>query len=181
MSTASQKKIQEIKTDLFSNDDALVARAISRCEEEGTSELVEPLIAFYASEAPPSLRARVGDLLGTLKVSAVEHYFISALENSAYKHVHKELVGFMWSTGLQPVEAVALLSRLAADGDYFLALECLTLLESIDDTIPEEQLLESIAIMHDTLNGMENSDRKRLLTEYLVALNNLRAFSDENF
>ena len=180
MTTAQQRKLDEIRTDLFSNEDALVAKAISRCEEEGSAPLVQPLIAFYASQAPEALRQRVGALLGSLKVSNIEEYFVAALANADFSHVHKDLIGFMWSTGLQPVSAVAFITKLAAAGDYFLTLECLTLLESIEDTISEDQLLESIEMMHATLNSMENADHRRLMAEYLVVLNRLRAQEDFN-
>ena len=178
MSTAQQRKLQEIQNDLFSGNDALCARAISRCEEEGTAAMVEPLIAFYASEAPTHLRQKVAELLGTLKVSGSEQYFLRALENRTFAHVRKDLIGFMWSTGLQPVDAVALISQLAAEGDYPLILECLTLIESIEDAIPEDQLLEGIALVHTRLNEMEQGDLSRLLGEYLVVLNRLRAMAE---
>lgn len=178
MSTAQQRKLQEIQNDLFSGDDALCAKAISRCEEEGTAAMVEPLIAFYASHAPQHLRVKVGELLGTLKVSGSESYFLQALENKSFAHIRKDLIGFMWSTGLQPVEAVARISQLASEGDYPLILECLTLLENIEDAIPEDQLLESIAIVHARLNEIEQGDLRRLLAEYLVVLNRLRAMAE---
>jgi len=180
MSTAQQRKLDAIRNDLFSGDDILVAKAISLCEEEGSSALVEPLLAFYASNAPESLRMRVADMLGSLKVSNVETYFLQALANPQWKHTHKDLVGFMWSTGLQPVDAVSQISELAASGDYALTFECLTLLESIEDPIPEEQLLESIAVIHKSISDTSNSDYKRLLNEYMNVLNYQRAQSDLN-
>lgn len=178
MSTSQQRKLEEIRNDLFSGNDALVAKAISRCEEEGTAPLVEPLLAFYASAAPEVLRARVATLLGSLKVSNVESYFLQALANRNWKHIHKDVVGFMWNTGLQPVDAIALISEQAASGDYALTLECLTLLESIEDPISEEQLLESISIIHKAISETDDSDFKKLLNEYMHVLNYQRAQSD---
>jgi len=180
MSTAQQRKLDAIRNDLFSDDDVLVAKAISRCEEEGSAPLVEPLLAFYASKAPESLRTRVAVMLGSLKVSNVETYFLQALANSQWKHIHKDIVGFMWNTGLQPVDAVSQLSELAASGDYALTVECLTLLESIEDPIPEEQLLESIAIVHKATSEASDADFKKLLNEYMNVLNFQRAQTDLN-
>jgi hypothetical protein len=180
MATTQQRKLEEIRTDLFSGNDALVAKAITRCEEEGSAPLVEPLLAFYASGAPELLRARVAALLGSLKVSNVDSYFLQALSNRNWKHIHKDVVGFMWNTGLQPVNAVAQITELAASGDYALTLECLTLIESIEDPIPEEQILESIAIVHRTLSESGDDDHKKLLKEYMEVLNFQRAQSDLN-
>ena len=180
MATTQQRKLEEIRTDLFSGNDALVAKAITRCEEEGTAPLVEPLLAFYASGAPEVLRGRVAALLGSLKVSNVDPYFLQALSNRNWKHIHKDVVGFMWNTGLQPVNAVAQITELAASGDYALTLECLTLIESIEDPIPEEQILESIAIVHRTLSESGDDHHKKLLKEYMQVLNFQRAQSDLN-
>ena len=180
MSTAQQRKLDAIRNDLFSGDDILVAKAIGLCEEEGSAALVEPLLAFYASNAPESLRMRVAEMLGSLKVSNVETYFLQALANPQWKHTHKDIVGFMWSTGLQPVDAVSQISDLAASGDYALTFECLTLLESLEDPIPEEQLLESIAVIHKAISDASNNDFKRLLNEYMNVLNYQRAQSDLN-
>jgi len=69
---------------------------------------------------------------------------------------------------------------LAAAGDYALALECLTLLESIEDPIPEEQLLESIAVVHKASSESVDADFKKLLNEYMNVLNFHRAQTDLN-
>jgi hypothetical protein len=180
MSTKQQRKLDDIRSDLFSGNDTQVAKAISRCEEEGSAPLVEPLLAFYASSAPETLRTRVAAMLASLKVSNVEPYFLQALSNATWKHIHKDIVGFMWNTGLQPVEAVAQITELAASGDYSLTLECLTLLESIEDPIPEEQILESIAIVHRALSESSDADFKKLMNEYMNVLNFQRAQSDIN-
>lgn len=180
MSTAQQRKFESIRNDLFSGDDTLSAKAISRCEEEGTAPLVEPLLAFYASNAPQQLRLRVAAMLGSLKVSNVEDYFLRALANPEWKHIRKDIVGFMWNTGLQPIDAVCRISELASSGDYALTVECLTLLESIEDPIPEEQLLESIAIVHKAVSETPEGDFKKLLNEYLNVLNYQRAQTDLN-
>jgi len=178
MSTAQQRKLDSIRNDLFSGDDVLVAKAIARCEEEGAAPIVEPLLAFYASDAPTSLKTRVADMLGSLKVSNVDSYFLQALANHEWRHIHKDVVGFMWSTGVQPVDAVGHISELAASGDYALTLECLTLLESIEDPIPEEQLLEGIAVVHRVLSECADNEYKKLLSEYMNVLNYQRSQSD---
>jgi HEAT repeat protein len=180
MSTAQQRRLEAIRNDLFSGDDTRVAKAISSCEVDGSPAMVEPLLAFYASNAPESLRSRVASMLGALKVSNVEIYFLQALSKAEWMHIRKDIIGFMWSTGLQPVDAVSQISELAALGDYALTLECLTLLESIEDPIPEEQLLESIAVVHKAISESAEGDFKKLLNEYMNVLNYQRAQSDLN-
>jgi hypothetical protein len=180
MSAAQQRRMEAIRSDLFSGDDARVAKAISSCEEDGSAPMVEPLIEFYASNAPDSMRNRVATMLGSLKVSNVEIYFLQALANAKWKHIRKDIIGFMWNTGLQPVDAVSQISELAASGDYALTLECLTLLESIEAPIPEEQILESIAVVHKATSESVDNDYRTLLNEYMNVLNYQRAQTDLN-
>ena len=180
MSIAQQRRLDAIRNDLFSGDDTRAAKAISTCEEDGSAPMVEPLLAFFASNASESLRTRVASMLGSLKVSNVEIYFLQALSKPEWNHIRKDVIGFMWNTGLQPVDAVSQISELAASGDYALALECLTLLESIEDPIPEEQLLESIAVVHKANSESVDADYKRLLNEYMNVLNFHRAQTDLN-
>jgi hypothetical protein len=54
------------------------------------------------------------------------------------------------------------------------------LLESLEDPIPEEQLLESIAVIHKAISDASNNDFKTLLNEYMNVLNYQRAQSDLN-
>jgi hypothetical protein len=180
MSTAQQRRLDAIRNDLFSGEEIRATKAISSCEDDGSAPMVELLLAFYASSASESLRVRVATMLGSLKVSNVEIYFLQALSNTEWKHIRKDVIGFMWNTGLQPVDAVGHISELAASGDYALTLECLTLLESIEDPIPEEQLLESIAVVHKANSESVDGDYKRLLNEYMNVLNFHRAQTDLN-
>lgn len=179
MTTASAKKASEdIKRDLFSGDDATVRRAIAKCREEGNSTVVEPLIAFYASEAPEPLRVEVAEMLSTLKVSKVESFFADALRNPAMAHIHKDLVTFMWNSDLNPAVIMPEITQLAVKGDYAATLECLTFLENAETTIPEDQLLDSITAVSQQLSKRNNTESDKLLAFFLENLNMRRAEAD---
>lgn len=167
---SDNKSTEALRRDLFSGDDALVRSAINKCREEGNASMVEPLIAFYASGAAADLRAEVGDMLSSLKVSGVDRYFIEALERPEWKHVRKDLVACMWNSGLQPVSDFQVITRLATDDDYALVLECLTLLDSLETHIPESVLLDSIGIMRSHLKDHKKSAAAPLQLDFLAAL-----------
>lgn len=179
MKSQSKNKItDEIRRDLFSPDEAVVQSALNRCREEGSAALVEPLIAFYASGPSPDLKEQVADMLGTLKVSQVEPYFISALRNNEMKEIWQDLVSFMWNSGLQPVNDLAVITTLALKGNYMLTLECLTLLESLDAEVPEEVILECITLMKTKSTSAVPDDVRKLLTAYLTLLEEMRIQND---
>lgn len=175
---SKQKITDEIRKNLFSSDETVVRKAIDQCREDGSAALVEPLIAYFASSAPDTLRSEVGSMLGTLKVTKVEPFFLTALENKDMAHIHKDLIGFMWSSGLNPGMGLSLITRHAINGDLATTLECLTLIENIEDELPEEAILESISLVRQSLPDVHDDGRRKLLTEYLRFLNLMRAESE---
>ncbi len=173
MSTSGKSRVQEeIKRDLFSGDDKVVMAAIHRAKEEGTSALVEPLIAVYASSNNAVILGEIGDMLSSLKVSNTEESFIMALENPDYKAIRKDLLGFIWNSGIQPVNAVALLSEIAVEGSFEEALECLTIVESLEEGVPEEQILEAGSLLRSFIGNHREDPKVHLLADLLVAIEN---------
>jgi hypothetical protein len=170
MSNTKQRVLDEIKRDLFSSDDAVVMHALHLCREEGNATLVEPLLALYAQSESPRVRTEVADMLNTLKVSGTESAFIAALMRRDWKAMHGEIVSFMWNSGLQPVEHMHIITQVALDGSFQDAFECLTLLESMEEIIPEEIVLECVSMVNEYVNQHPKSDKLPLLKQYMALL-----------
>ncbi len=179
MTTKKKDKIAgEIRSDLFSSDEAIVLRAIHRCRDEGNATLVEPLIAFYASDGNVDMKKEVGEMLSTLKVSNVEQYFLDALKNPDMKHIRRDIIMFMWSSDLRPVENLSQITSIALEGNLEETLECLTLLESLEMPVPEEIILENITLIKQNNNSNASPAVKNLIHTYLGVLENMRFQSD---
>lgn len=174
MGTVSKaKKTEELKKKLFSPDETAALAAIAEAREVGTLDLVAPLISLYASSDSDEIRKEVGEILGTIKVSGADEVFMEALANPVFSSYRKDIIQFIWSSGIQPVDEIANISRIAIDGSFEEALECITLLDSIETAIPEAVLLESITIVKQHLGQPSADDKKALMTEYLRALENM--------
>jgi hypothetical protein len=106
-------------------------------------------------------------MLSELKVSKVESAFVNALTNHKMKHIQKDILAFMWSSGVQAVNSVGTITKVAIDGDYEVALEALTFIESMDDDIPEEMILESTTDLKQYLGQAPKADKTTLLQELL--------------
>lgn len=168
--TTKSKITEEIKKDLFSGDDTTVMKAIHRCQEEGSSQLVEPLIAVFCTTKNLIIKSEIGEMLASLKVSGVDDIFIDALKNPAYSASKREILSFIWSSGLQPVSDVAFIVELAIDGTYEEAIECLTIIESMDDAIPESELLEGSSLARAFISSNKEDQKVGLIADLLVAL-----------
>ncbi len=179
MATAARNRlIEEVKRDLFSGNDVLVMKALNRSREKGTSEFVEPLISFFAVTPNETFKSEIADMLSTLKVTKIEPVFTQALANQSYKHIRKDLLAFMWSSGLQPVKSVKVITDMALEGPYEVTLEALTLLESIEDPIEEDQILDGVTRVKQAIGTTQENGIKTLLAEYLHVLES-RSESDD--
>lgn len=179
MITSKQKQLEEIKRDLFSGEDGVVLKALTKTRELGNAALVEPLLAVYLSTGSSIVREEAGDMLNTLKVSGTEEAFIHALLQPQWSGRRGEIVAFMWNSGVQPVDYFDVIARTAVEGSYTDALECLTLLENLDEEIPEEQLLESLAIVQQQLNDYPDDEKTPLLQAFARQLQIGNAFNQE--
>ena len=179
MATAAKNRmIEEVKRDLFSGNDVLVMKALNKCREKGTPELVEPLIALYSSTTNDTFRSEIADMLSTLKVSKIEPVFTQALSSQSYTHIRKDLLEFMWSSGLQPVNSVSVITDMALAGPYEVTFEALTLLESIEDPIDEDQILDGVTRLKQAIGSPNENNLKTLWSEYLRVLES-RSESDD--
>lgn len=173
MSTNAQNKIiEEIRKDLFSGDDLTVMKAVLRCKEEGTAALVQPLIAIFCTSKNVHIQAEIYDMLSSLKVSGSESDFLEALVNPTYKGARKDLLTCIWSANLQPVDGVILLTEIAVEGSFEEAVECLTIIENLEDEVAEGDLLEASSIARTFITTNPDDPKVSLIADLLVALEN---------
>lgn len=179
MNTAAQKKkIEEVKKDLFSGDDSLVQKAINYCREEGTAELVEPLITVFATTKNLHVKQEVGEMLSELKVSNVEDVFMEAIQNPKYIHSRKQLLFFVWSSGIQPTNYIVPLTEIAINGTYEEAIECLTIIESLEDEIPESDILEASTLARAYISSNGFDEKRFLIADILIAIEGRQELDD---
>jgi hypothetical protein len=174
MATPQTKKIEKLRADFFSADEKVVLEALSQCRNEGNQSLIEPLILLYSRTDSDLIRHEAGDILGSIKISEAEEAFMNAVMNPALRSVRRDLLAFMWNSGLQPVGWLTEITRIALGGSTEELIECITLIESTDDAFPEEQILESIHLVREHLNRSNADDRTNLVAAYMGVLERLQ-------
>lgn len=171
MSSSSKNKlVEEIKNDLFSGDDVVVMKAVLKCKDQDSTALVEPLITVYASTSMPEIKREVSDLLNNIKVPNAEQAFLKALANKQNAKIRKDILSFIWNSGIQPAEQIVELTEIAIDGTFEEALECLTIIENIDDQVPEEKILESASVLRSAISSNPQDPKTALLADILITL-----------
>jgi hypothetical protein len=175
MSVKDKKRTEEIKSLLLSGDNEKVLTAIERLDECPSAELVQPLLVVYASNSDPEVKMKLNEVLTTLKVSGLEDMFIKAIQAKEFAHCRKDLIHFMWSSNIQPVEGWMHIAELAANGTFEECIEVLSLLDNTEQELLEEELLAAVSILTMALNEQPDDEaapiRKVLLEGFSDRLN----------
>ncbi len=167
------KRIEDLKRDLFSTDEAVVVSALSKCRETGNHNLVLPLINLFAASESALVKENVADILSNLKVTRTESPFLEALQEDSLRAVRRDVLHFMWNSGLQPTDRLTELVELTVRSEFEEILECLTLIESMDGPFAEEQIEESSYILREWIAGHSNDDSLTLMVEFLKVVEDL--------
>lgn len=171
MSDNTRKKaIEQLRADFFSTDEKVVMAALSKCRDEGDASLLEPLILLYSRTDSVLIREEAADMLRSIKVANAEEAFMEAALNADLKHVRRDILSFMWNSGMQPVGWISDLTQIAVSGDLEEVIEVITLVESMDDEFPEEQVMDSLQQVRLYLGQAQPSDKSNLIAAYLGVL-----------
>ena len=172
----SKKAIDQIRSDFFSADEQVVLHALQRCREQGNRSLLEPLIALYARTDSQTVRQEAADMLNSVKVDQAEEVFMDAALNPDMLGVRRDILSFMWNSGVQPVGWLKDLTNIALTGTLEEVIECITLVESMDDEFPEEQVMDSAQQVRLYLAQAPADEKSKLLAAYLGVLGQLGQF-----
>jgi len=158
MDSTVKEKEEKLKSDLFSSNENLVLKALAAIKEEGTRNLVEPILELLIHSESEDIKNTVLSFLSEIKISDVDHLFIQKLENPDFKPYRQQLVSCMWNSGLNPTDDLHVLCRLACEEDYMTALEVLTLVENMEGPFDHDSLTEAYSEVSVYMNEANPDD-----------------------
>lgn len=138
------KRQAALLADLRSTDKRKVLSALKTTAEDGTGDLILPLLELFRDTPSDEIREKLAELLSSMKVSEAEDVFLEALDDDAFRNQRGSIMSFMWNSGFQGAEAVDTITRCALEGDYMTAIEALTLLDSLTQEPEEESLYQAL-------------------------------------
>ncbi|MDG1158728.1 MAG: hypothetical protein P8N19_04490 [Flavobacteriales bacterium] len=160
MSKENEKKIkEEIRKQLFSAKEELVLEAVEKTRKHADASFIEPLLlARLAGSA--DVHQSVDGVLNELKISDAEAALIEALEDERFVTLREQILSYIWHSGFQAVDAVAIMAKIAVNGSYMEAFEALTVVEQMTDEIQEAFLLEALIELRAGISEMDDSDAR---------------------
>jgi hypothetical protein len=163
----------KIWQDLKAGETKVAMKAVTKAREQGTAKWLKPLLEAYRDREEDEVREAIGELLGTLKVSAGEDFLVEAISDPEFKGLEADIIGFMWSCGFLPERALVRVVECAVSGDFRAAIEGLTWVDQVEDVENEHGLLEAILTARGGLADASKSEVHSLIEPLIESLEKL--------
>ncbi len=170
MSETQKEQVSRLKSALFNANNNTVLKALAEIANEGSREMVSPLLELLISNEDETVQLEVLKQLSQLKISDIENLFIDKLRDDDYSAFHQQLVACMWSSGMNPTDDLHVLSELAVKGDYMTTLEVLTLIENMEGPFDHDSLVDAFHEVSIYVNESSPEDPKLGLIQSIYDL-----------
>ncbi len=170
--TAKQKKVQDLISNLSANDTKTVVKAIKALKTNGDETSIEPLISLLSKTDSEPIKKEIVDLLNTIKSTAVPPALIACLNNPDYVNARQAMMVSIWSTALNYNQYFGEIAQATVNGDLMEAIECITILENLEEGLNEDELMDGILIFKSYLvdKKAESSPKNDIIMEIVQML-----------
>ena len=166
----TNKKLDQILSDLKAADDKLVAHAIKSLEIHGKSEAIKPICKRLMEPMSEKNRADLIEVLCSLKDSETRVEIMDVLADDQYFPVRKEILNAIWNMKVDFSDYVAEFVEIAVNGDFMEALDCLTIIENMEGPFIEEDILDSQLHLKNYLESDAPKDHQKAQLMSEIAL-----------
>ena len=97
------------------------------------------------------------ELLNKIKASNPEKVLLKALTTVKDRTKKARLISIYWEIGVDCTSDFLLFVKQSCEGDYMIAMECLTVIETIENEVPSDQLKAAQQLLSDTINSNPGS------------------------
>jgi hypothetical protein len=163
-------RFKELTNSLKSKDEASLSKILKEIETQDDVRLIKPLIELGKRNKNEAVNIQISQLLFDLKLTKGHDIILNELENMEANPFRSVLISTIWNANIAAMDHLEMLVRLAIEGDFLEAIECLTVIEETEGVIEEEQVLESLIMLKEYLSNPENkdSDKTTIIQDILL-------------
>ena len=169
------KKVAELLNQLQKADSKAQIQAIKDLKIHGNQTAIEPLVRCYVESTNNVVKSEIENLLNTLKVNDVQEAVIDCLSNPEFETAYQMILSSIWNSNLDYSDYLNEIVETAVNGDFMMAMECLTIFENMEFSLSEEKVMPALVTINQYLNDNhgEESPKHDLLSEVAVFLNQI--------
>ena len=160
---ASEKKRKELISALTSSEESVVVKALNDLEADGDASFI-PLMINLLETGSDQVIGMVVELLSSLKDSSAAKEIIEVLREEENASVKQLVLSTIWNTNIDYSEYLPDFVLWACEGDYLIALDCLTIIENTVFNAEERHILEAQWHLKEFMEGNpEMSEQKKVI------------------
>lgn len=164
-------KMTVLIKELYSTDSKKVSQAITAIREKGDVRAVEPIIDVLITSDDPGVKEEAEQLLYDLKDEKAIPVIMDALSSDKSKGYRNILVASLWQSSLEANDHISFLVDLAIEEDYLTCLECLTVIENLENVTDEREVFDAAGKIEENLNRV-SEEKQELLKSLATVLQN---------
>lgn len=167
-----QLKINQLLTDLKSNNEAKIAAAIKSFHVHGNAGVIEPLIQVWNEGLSDENEALMLELFVGLKDTSTIEPLMEAYRNPAFVGIKRKLTTAFWNSKLDFSPYLSDFVLFAIEGDFMDTFEAITLIEQFETIISESAIMESQLLLKEYFGANEgrNEQKDALLSDMALLL-----------
>lgn len=169
MEESKQNKL--IIKQLSSKNTEEVLFAINKLRNTGNKTLVPYLIDLLATHSSSKVKESITSLLYDVKYQTAAEEIIKAIKSEEYSGIREELLIVCWQSSLDFSSYIETLTDCFIRGDFKVAFEAFTVIDSIEKKINAEFAEKSINALKSKANTIDDS-KKELLIELVNVFEN---------
>jgi len=169
------KKLNALKVDLLSDDEAVVLSAVKGIKEHGDASVIEPLLVVLNRMDDEELHQEIRQLLFSLKDNRTVSELVRLASDETYVEHGQLMLSAIWESGLDASEQFLPLIELAKQASYEQLIEIMTIIDQIVLSEDGTESENAIRILRDHIAENAQDERSQLwvsitqqLTERLI-------------
>jgi hypothetical protein len=167
-------KLKALLTDLGSNNQVKVKKAISAINVYGDETIIEPCAEVLLHNTDLGIEEDILYLLASIKSTKVVEPMMALLSTQKYYAIRRQLISSIWNMKVDFSEYLGEFVQFAVEGDFMVALECLTVIENLDGPYDEESVLEAqLALKNFAEQSQVKDEKAHLISEIAIIIKDI--------
>jgi hypothetical protein len=165
-----QAKLNALSIELKSGNETKISAAIKILQTNGHANILPELVELLKTKPSQKIRAELMELLNDLRDSSVAETMIELIKDENNKSVLQELLSAIWGSKVDYSQYLPEFVAISVDGDFMIALECLTIIENLEGPFEERLVLESQLHLRDYVEDSAPKEEKKAKIMSEIAL-----------
>ncbi|MCF8415491.1 MAG: HEAT repeat domain-containing protein [Crocinitomicaceae bacterium] len=165
-----QAKLNALSIELKSGNETKISAAIKILQTNGHANILPELVELLKTKPSQKIRAELMELLNDLRDSSVAETMIELIKDENNNSVLQELLSAIWASKVDYSQYLPEFIAIAVDGDFMIALECLTIIENLEGPFEERLVLESQLHLRDYVEDSTPKEEKKAKIMSEIAL-----------